>query len=182
MITFEVVNTRGFLGDQSMPAGDIQKFCVDFAGLLDQGVIITGATAGVTSPASTVAAPTLSDARKAVFFLVTAALLAEQFTLYLQIRTNDGQTLNFTVVFNVTGPIVESSALLPLPVIIGPTGPAGGPTGATGVTGMTGPTGPAAGPTGATGPTGSVSGANGSFTSADGKTIVVSNGLVTFIT
>lgn len=161
MITFEVVSANGFLGDQRIAAGDTQKYRVDFDGLLDQGAVLTNATATVTSPASTVSVPALSDDRKNVFFFVTAAMLAEVFTLALVITTNDGQTLNYTIIYRVGAAVVESSAQLPLPLIIGPTGPRGpvgtaANTGATGPTGRTGPAGTAAftGATGYTGPTG----------------------------
>lgn len=178
MITFDVVNTNGFLGEQRIAAGDVQKYRADLVVILDQGVILTAVTASVTSPASTVSACTLLDDRKSFSWFITAATLEEVFTLALAVTTSDGQTLNFTVIYRVGTPVVENSSLLPLPLIIGPTGPSGGPTGATGPSGRTGPTGPSAGPTGATGPTGSVSGANGFFLTADGKTAIVANGLV----
>lgn len=181
MITFEVVKPDGFLGQKRISAGDTEKFRADFSGLLDAGVIITRAAVGVTSPSSTVSGTTLSDDQKALFWFVTATTTSEVFTLALQIGTNDGQTLNFTVIFEVAAPVVESNVLAPIPLIIGPTGPSGGPTGTTGPTGRTGPTGPSAGPTGPTGPTGVVNGANGSFTTADAKTVFVEDGLITLI-
>lgn len=151
MVEFEVVSVNGFLGEQRIAAGDVQKYSARFNGLLDRGVVLTGVSATVTSPASTVSVPSMSDDKKSVFWLLTVATTAETFTLALQVTTNDGQTLNYTIVFTVEGPVVVSDAPIPLPLIIGPTGS----TGATGVTGAasteTGPT----GPTGRTGPTGS---------------------------
>lgn len=181
MVEFDVVNANGFLGEQRIAAGDVQRYHARFEALLDQGVVLTGARVGVTSPASTAGSVVLSDNRKSLYFMVTAAALDEVFTLALVITTNDGQTLNYTCVYAVGNPVVQSSTPLPLPVIIGPTGPSGAPTGSTGPSGFTGPTGPASGTTGPTGPTGSVSGANGSFLTADGKTAIVANGLITFL-
>lgn len=180
MVELEVVSASGFLGEQAILAGDTQKYRARFEGLLDRGVILTGAAASITSPVSTVAAPTLADDKRSLYFLVTAATLAEVFTVALAVTTNDGQTLNYTVIYTVNGPTVQSSVANPKPLIIGPTGPSGGPTGPTGVTGNTGPSG---GPTGNTGPTGASagSGVGGSFTSADGRVITVANGLVTRI-
>lgn len=180
MVEFEIVSAGGFIGTQVIPAGDTQRYRARFEALLDQGVTLTGATATDTSPASSVAAPTLSDDKKSVFFLVTSGALTEVFTVALAVTTNDGQTLNYTLVYNVNTPIVQTSTPNPLPLIIGPTGPSGGPTGPTGVTGATGPLGSPTGPTGATGPN-IGSGVGGSFTSADGHVITVANGVITRI-
>ena len=185
MVEFEVVTTTGFLGEKVIAAGDTQKYRARFEGLLDQGVILTGALASITSPNSTVSAPTLSDNAKSLYFLVTVGLLSEVFTVALAVTTSDGQTLNYTVIYQVSGPIVQSTVANPKPLIIGPTGNTGatgiggsasntgatgntGPTGATGVTGPTGNTGPS-GPTGNTGPTG-VTGATGTLTGPTGFT------------
>jgi hypothetical protein len=151
MVEFEVASDRGFLGKTLLTAGNTEKYRLNFAAFLARGVVLTGATATVTSPTSTVAAPTLSDDQKALFVTVTSTLLVEVFTVALAVTTNDGQTLNYTAVFSVAGPIVLSSVSNPLPLIIGPTGP----TGANGV--------------------------SGTFTSQNGKTITVTNGLVTSI-
>lgn len=151
MVTFEIVNANGFLGEQRIGAGDVQKYRARFDGFLEPGVLLTGATATVTSPASTVATPTLSDDKKSAYFLLTAALLTETLTLALQVTLNDGQVFNYTVIYDVDGPLTASSAANPLPLIIGPTGP----------------TGPGAG-------------ASGSFV-AGPKTVTVVNGLITSI-
>src|ERR1019366_558055 len=166
---------------------------------LDRGIILTGATATVTSPTSTVASPALSDDSRSVYWLVQSSLLSEIFTLALTVTTNDGQTLNYTVVYTVDGPFVVSTVPAPLPLIIGPTGTTGntGPggtavnTGSTGPTGVTGPTG-MTGATGNTGPTGTLTGPTGATgtgpTGATGATGVTGNtgptgtGLVSDIT
>lgn len=158
MITFEIVTALGYLGEQSLAAGDTQKYHARFEALLDQGVLLTGATATITSPVSTVGTPTLADDKKSASFLVTSTMLVEVFTVALTITTSDGQTLNYTVVYKVEGAIVRSSVPNPRPLIIGPTGNTG-PTGATGPTGVTGNTGApgtatATGSTGVTGNTG----------------------------
>jgi hypothetical protein len=180
MVEFEVVTPGGFLGEQAIAAGDTQKFRARFEGLLDHGVVLTGASATYTSPASSVPSVTLSDDQKSVYFLVTAATLSEIFTVALVVTTNDGQTLNYTIIYKVNGPVVQTTLPNPMPLIIGPTGPSGGPTGPTGITGNTGPSGGPTGPTGATGASAG-SGVGGSFTSADGHVITVTNGLVTRI-
>src|ERR1019366_3495367 len=149
MIEFDVVSDRGFLGKKHLPAGNCEKYHARFEGFLDRGIVLTGATATVTSPASTVASPALSDDSRSVYWLVQSSLLSEIFTLALTVTTNDGQTLNYTVVYTVDGPFVVSTVPAPLPLIIGPTGTTGntGPggtavnTGSTGPTGVTGPTG-----------------------------------------
>ncbi len=161
MPDIEVANADNSLQRQRILAGDTQKYHLVFYGVFDQGVILTGATATVTSPASTVSVPSLSDDKKSVYWFITANTSAETFTLALNVTSNDGQSLNFTCVYDVDGPNIETNTPNPLPLIIGPTGPAGSTghdgsavnTGATGYTGMTGPTGPT-GYTGNTGPTG----------------------------
>ena len=101
------------------------------------------------------------------------------------LETNSG---NFKV-----GDGISSWTELAYGGIQGPTGPSGGPTGPLGPTGPTGPrgfTGPTGatgatglqGPAGATGPAGEVpGGSTGSFTTTDGKSITVTNGLITSI-
>lgn len=187
MVTFEVVTAIGFLDRLRIAAGDVQRYRANFAGLLDQGVILTGASANVTSPGSTVSVPVLSDDKKSVFWLISSTMLGETFTLSLNVTTNDGQSLNYTAIYEVSGPIVESVIPNPKPLIIGPTGSTGntgpggsasntGATGSTGTTGSTGPTGntgPGAtgstGPTGRTGPTG-LTGPTGTLTGPAGST------------
>lgn len=101
MVTFEIASTTRSLGAQRIPAGDVEKYRARFNALLDQGVILTAVTATVTSAASTVATPTLSDDKKSVYFLLTAGSLAEAFTLAFQVTTNDGQVLNYSIAYNV---------------------------------------------------------------------------------
>lgn len=180
MVEFEVVNALGFLGERVIAAGDTQKYRLRFEGFLDPGVLLTGATATDTSPASSVSAPTFADDRKSLYILVTAAALAEVFTVALNVTTSDGQALNYTIIYSINGPVIQTSTPNPLPLLIGPTGPNGGPTGPTGVTGNTGPSGGPTGPTGQTGASAG-SGVGGSFTSADGHVITVLNGLITRI-
>ncbi len=165
MITeFEVINTTGFLGNQSIVAGSTEKYRIGFSLLLDPGVILTGVTMSDTSSLSSVSAGSLSDDRKSVAFFVTANTTTETFTVAARVTTSDGQTLNFTIIFDVISPQISTITPDPAPLIIGPTGPTGitGMTGAsgpagdasnTGATGYTGPSGPT-GPTGVTGPEG----------------------------
>lgn len=165
MIEIEVVSTNGFLGTQRIAAGNTERYLVWFNDLFERGILLTAATATVTSPVSTVVSPCdLNDATTGVYLMVTAATQGETFTLALQVLTNDGQTLNFTIVFVVSA-VVASTNTTTLPLVIGPTGPSG-PTGVpgfastTGATGNTGVTGPA-GPTGSTGPIGDPSAVTG---------------------
>ena len=176
MVELEVANDKGFLGQLSLMAGNHEKYRARFDWFLDRGITITGATATVTSPVSTVSAPALDNNEKAVTWIIQSTMTAETFTLALAVTTSDGQTLNYTVIYTVSGPIIQSSVPNPLPLIIGPTGPAGGPTGPTGNTGNTGPSGGPTGPTGNTGP--ASGGTSGVFTSADGHTVTVHNGAV----
>ena len=149
MVEFEVVSANGFLGETRITGGDTEKYRVRFEGFLDFGILLTGATAQSTSAHSTVSVPVLSDDKKYLYFFVTANTTFEVFTVALQVLTSDGQTLNYTVIYNVDAPQTATFAPNPLPLIIGPTGATGG--GSTGPTGATGP----ANATGATGPTGS---------------------------
>jgi hypothetical protein len=170
MIEFDVVTANGFLGGQLIAAGNTQKYRAQFGGLLDRGVVITSATATVTSSTSTVSAPVLDLAAKSFTWELTIGTLKEIFTLALVVNTNDGQTLNYTCIFNVESPIVQTYTLNPTPIIIGPTGSTGntGPGGSAANTGATGYTGPS-GPTGVTGATGTLTGPTG-FTGSTGNT------------
>jgi hypothetical protein len=185
MIEFNVINADQFLGEQIIVAGSTQKYKVRFEGLLDQGVIVDSVTASVTSQVSSVSDTQVSEDAKNVYFWITANTSSEVFTLALQIVTNDGQTLNFTGVWNVANPIAQTSLPNPVPLVIGPTGYTGntGPggtaanTGATGYTGNTGPTGhtgaasSVTGPTGYTGPLGTgPSGPTGNPSTVTGPT------------
>lgn len=172
MQTFEVVTEQGFLGKELIAAGDVQRFRANFSGLLDRGVILTGASATVTSAVSTVTGVVLADDKKSLYWLINVTALGETFTLAFNVTTNDGQSLNYTVIYETSAPVVSSNVPNPLPLIIGPSGPTGPAgtatnTGATGVTGPTGVTG--FGSTGLTGPTGST-GSTGASSSVTGPT------------
>lgn len=170
---FNVVDANGFLGTQQVTAGDTEKYRAFFQALLDPGVHITGASLSLTSPISTFSNLTLSDDKQEVSWFITANTTYEVFTAALNVSLSDGQSLNYTVIYNVMAPITETITPNPTPLIIGPTGPSGptglpgsavntgatGPTGNTGATGF-GPTGPTGALTGPTGPTG-VTGAQG---------------------
>lgn len=125
MVEFEVVTDGGFLGQKALPAGNTEKYRARFEGFLNQGVVLTGAVASVTGPNSTVATPTLSDDKKSVYWLITSSLVTEIFTLALAVTTNDGQTLNYTVIYNVLGPTALTSTPNPKVLIRGPTGATG---------------------------------------------------------
>lgn len=180
-----VPNTDGFLGHQRIMAGDTEKYYVFFDLVLDPGVHVSSAVTSVTSSTCAVTQPTLSKDKESLSFLVTVSVTFEIFTLALQANLSDGQTLNFTVIYEVVGPTTQTVTSLPTPLIIGPTG-ASGPTGrdgsatTTGATGNTGPTGPTGitgaastvtGPTGYTGPSGPTGLAGGAAnTGATGNT------------
>jgi hypothetical protein len=185
MREFEVVDAEnGYIGTTEIVGGNTQVFWVHFDRILGRNVL-SGVTAAVTSPLSTVQEAALSEHRKSVSFSVTVNTAYEVFTLNLQVTDTSGQTLNFTIIFRVNAPVTETVTPNPLPSIIGPTGstgPSGGPIGPTGYTGatsgLTGPTG--AGATGPTGPAGAGlsltittakltdSGSNGSLTFTNG--------------
>lgn len=163
MYEFEVVTPEhSFLGEVHLPAGDTRQYRVRFEGVLGKGVVLTGVTASVTSPTSSVSQEVLSDDQKSLTFYVTAKTLFEVFTLNLNVTDTANQALNFTVIYHVGEPVTQTITPNPTPLIIGPTGPSGGPTGPSG-TSLTGPTGyTGANFTGSTGPTG--------FTGATGPT------------
>jgi hypothetical protein len=182
MSEFEVVDAQnGYIGNTEIVGGNTQVYWVHFDRILGRNVL-SGVTAAVTSPLSTVQSAELSETRKSVSFSVTANTSYEVFTLNLQITDTSGQTLNFTIIYRVNAPVTETVTPNPLPSIIGPTGstgPSGGPIGPTGSTGpnsgLTGPTG--AGATGPTGPAGS--GLSVTITTAK-LTSLGSNGSMTF--
>lgn len=125
MVEFEVVTANGFLGEQLLAAGDTRKYAARLEGLLDKGEIVTAVTATVTSPVSSVSTPVLWDTAKAFTFFITSTMTKEIFTLALRIVTSAGQTLNYTCVFGINSPIIQSSVPNPMPLLIGPTGPTG---------------------------------------------------------
>jgi hypothetical protein len=170
MRTILVQDTLGFLGKVAVAGGDSEKFEVDFGDILDAGVDLSSVTGAVTSSTSTATNFHRAVNFKAVYFIINAGANAETFTLSLRVGTNDGQTLNYTLIVQVTAAVVETVPGTGT-VLIGPTG-ASGPTGPFGQatnTGATGPTGDAGaastvtGPTGATGNTGptGTAGSNG---------------------
>lgn len=106
MIEFEVVDTRGFLGKKRLMTGNTEKYWARFESLLDRGVILTDATATVTSALTTVDVPELSDDKKSLFFTLTSTDADETFTLALQVETSDGQVLNWLIVYDVATPVV----------------------------------------------------------------------------
>jgi hypothetical protein len=162
MRTFYIISAeKGFLGKRILVPGDTEKFKADFSGLLGKGVILTTATATVTSEISFVDDPlSFTDDYKSTYFLVTASSEREVFTLSLRVTTSDNQTLIYTITYDVGELQIQSSPGM-RPLLAGPTGatgftgPPGGPTGSTGPTGpmVSGATG-LQGPTGYTGPTG----------------------------
>ena len=182
MSEFEVVDAQnGYIGNTEIVGGNTQVYWVHFDRILGRNVL-SGVTASLTSPLSTVQSAELSETRKSVSFSVTANTSYEVFTLNLQITDTSGQTLNFTIIYRVNAPVIETVTPNPLPSIIGPTGstgPSGGPIGPSGPTGpnsgLTGPTG--AGATGPTGPAGS--GLSVTITTAK-LTSLGSNGSTTF--
>ncbi len=155
IVTFPVVDANGFLGEQSIVAGDVQKYRADFSGFLDPGVTIYSAACTVTSVTSTVHTVAKADDHRSVSWFITANSLKEQFTLALQVVLTDGQTLNYTALYDVQSPVLQTYPAIPAPFIQGPSGPTGS-LGPSGPTGASGPAGLAAntGATGYTGPTG----------------------------
>ncbi len=205
IVEFPVVDALGFLGEQSIVSGDVQKYRARFEGFLGPGVQLYSAACTVTSTTSNVSNVALADDHLSVSWFITAGSLKEQFTLALQVVLTDGQTLNYTALYDVRSPVLQTYPAIPQPFIQGPTGQTGpfgpsGPTGwtgagggaantgATGYTGNTGPTGytgsigapsTVTGPTGntgATGPTGNT-GATGptGFTGNTGPTGATGN-------
>jgi hypothetical protein len=152
----------GPLEPQTIAAGNTQLYWVSLDGYLDERAIITGVTATSSSQNSSVGTITNLPEHEGFVLPITASQFAEVFTVMLVVTTSDGQTLNYTIEFQVAGTATSTISPNPVPFINGPTGPTGttgstgpsnGPTGPTGNTGPTGPTG-SVGSTGATGPTG----------------------------
>jgi hypothetical protein len=160
MREFDVValDRNSFLGEHRIAAGNTEQFRVRFN--LERGQILASVTASSTSPVSTVQNATLSEDKRSLYFDVSANTVFEVFTVSLIVTDSFGQTLNYTIIYEVTGPVTQTLTPNPLPVIIGPTG-------------STGPTGPAGGvsativtaPISNGGNTGSMVFANGLLTS-----------------
>lgn len=104
MREFEITTVEGFLGKRVLAAGNTEKFIARLAEYLDRGIIVTAATATVTSLVSTVSTPALSEGRRSVTFYVTSPTADDTFTLKLVVTTSDGQTLNYTIAFVVSAP------------------------------------------------------------------------------
>lgn len=152
-IEIDIVTPSGFLGTYILSAGDRQKVVFRLASMLDFGVVANGCTATCTSPMSTIEEAAVDEDGLSVSFFVEVTSEYEVFTGALNITLTDGQTLNFTTIFKVEAPVIETSTPNPRPLLIGPTG-ATGPTGLPGSATLTGATGNT-GPTGFTGPEGS---------------------------
>ena len=96
MFSFEIASTEGHLGAKAVTAGNTEKHAADFQWFLDKGVILTSVTATVTS--GSISGATLSSNRKTAIWFFTAV---ESTTLTLTVTTNDGQTLVYTVEYQV---------------------------------------------------------------------------------
>ena len=161
-LMFDVEQAGGSLDSQRITAGNVQEYAARLALYMGPGVVIDSVTLSSSSANSTVSAATLWPDQKGFTFYVTAAGFQETFTVAMQVITSAGETLNYTIVFDVIALQVKTLSPNPVPIVIGPTG-ATGPTGSGGGggggTGFTGPTGPigqaATGPTGSAGTGGS---------------------------
>lgn len=162
MREFNIVTTLGFLGQVRQMPGNTERYRADLDSLLESGIHVVDVTATVTSDTSTISTPEEQPNERGFFFDVTTTSISETFTAALRATTSDGQTLNWTLVLVVEGPVIQTSQAAQ-PLLFGPTGPTGlgsatntGATGVTGPTGFTGAPGTASGTgaTGATGPTG----------------------------
>jgi len=154
MIELNVQSADGDLGEHAIVAGDTIRVLAHFRDYLGEHNILTSATASSTSQVSTATSPALlPDDQQIVQFFVTANTAFEVFTISLQVQTSRGETLNYTIIFKIQSPSVQTNLPNPVPLIIGPTGATGsdGFASTTGATGPLGPTGPAGGPTGPTG-------------------------------
>src|SRR5262245_54939918 len=125
MITIEVAEVS-FLGTERMSVGDVERFCINFDFILEPGVLLTGAIASTSSSLTDVEnPPDIANDMRAIYLLVSAGPAGETFTVALRVTTNDGQTLHYTIVFVVDGPLVMTAPGPTGPLIFGPTGPTG---------------------------------------------------------
>lgn len=124
MREFDVVALdRSFIGEERIAAGNTEQFHVRFS--LERGQVLASVVASSTSPVSTVQNTALSENKRSIFFDVSANTVFEVFTVSLIVTDSFGQTLNYTLVLEVTGPVTQTLTPNPLPLIIGPTGPTG---------------------------------------------------------
>lgn len=101
MITFDISSMEGDLGAKHVTVSNVEKYRADFCAVLDRGVILASVTATVTAGASTASAAALSQDRKSATWLFHAAAVAEEASLALVVTTNDGQTLRYSVLYQV---------------------------------------------------------------------------------
>ena len=97
------------LATRNITQGDVRRFVVDYKDWLNKGYVLDAATATLALTAggdasSTVAAPSFNDSFTAIYVYVTAGNLNEAFTVSLQVKDTNGQTVNDTLNFTVVSP------------------------------------------------------------------------------
>ena len=90
-----------------MVPSNVERFCADFRYFLDQGVLLTSvaATVPVINDDAVVNGFSLSNDRKVAFWYMESPDDPVAYDLSLTITTNDGQTLNYTLRYNVGLPV-----------------------------------------------------------------------------
>jgi hypothetical protein len=101
--TFEIADGSGDLGVVYMTPSNIEKFVADFDYYLDRGVLLTGVTVPVTviDDDAIVNGVGMTNNRRAAVFYVESTDDPAVFDVEFFVTTNDGQTLNYALHFNV---------------------------------------------------------------------------------
>jgi hypothetical protein len=104
--TFEIAGASGHLGAVSMTPSNVEKFCADFSYFLEPGVLLTSMTATleIIDSDAVVNRLSLSSDRKSAIWYMESPDDPLTYDLSFTITTNDGQTLNYTVQYNVGAP------------------------------------------------------------------------------
>lgn len=102
MRTFDINSGEADLGAVRVTPSNTEKHWADFCGFLDRGVILNSATVTLADGAvSTLTATGLGMNHQKVWWLLAAASEEENFDLTLRAVTNDGQTLLYTVHYQI---------------------------------------------------------------------------------
>ena len=101
MTDFVIESANQELGRYPIIAGDTQRMRADFTPYLGRGDVLQAFTLGCTSVVSTVTNGKFLPAQKVLEFYVTVGTAAEVFTVSLQVVTSLGETLNYTIIFEV---------------------------------------------------------------------------------
>ena len=95
------------LGQRNLTSGDTRRITIDYTDFLPKGVTLATATVTLTPSGltSSVQAPSLTDNKEGIYFLITGgSAINEAFTANVQVTDTYGETVNDTLNFTVVSP------------------------------------------------------------------------------